>query len=174
VKIVIDAELRDFAMGFFKEKGIDQSRKIAVFHTGARKKDNVWPAEKYAELAALLCNQLDMQIVISEGPDDIPYVQKLDEILKQKYPSVGFTRYPGPILNTLAIIDSSDLFVSNDTGIMHLASGLPTPLVAVFGPTKAAEWGPLGEGKVSVQAPGRKIESVSSELVFNECKKLLE
>jgi ADP-heptose:LPS heptosyltransferase len=48
-----------------------------------------------------------------------------------------------------AIAKMSALFVGSDSGAMHIAAAVGTPVVALFGPSNPAEWGPRG-GPVEV------------------------
>jgi heptosyltransferase-2 len=173
IKINLSKEIKDYAERFFQENSIDISKPVIGFHPGAGKKENVWPAEKFAELAYLLNKQFGAQILISEGPDDKNYVQDMTKILKEKYGLGRFIRHKGLLMRNLALLNLCRLFVSNDTGIMHLASGLTVPVVGLFGPSKAYEWGPLGENKVSVQSASSKITDINVESVFEQCQKLL-
>ena len=43
-----------------------------------------------------------------------------------------------------AILKRASLAVTNDNGLMHMAAAVETPLVALFGPSHPAEWGPRG------------------------------
>ncbi len=173
IKINLSKEDKDFAEKFFGENSIDISKPVIGFHPGAGKKENVWPAEKFAELASLLSKKFGSQILISEGPDDKKYVEDMTKILKEKYAMERFICHKGLLMKNLALLNLCRLFVSNDTGIMHLASGLAMPMVGLFGPSKAYEWGPLGENKVSVQSASSKISDIDAESVFEQCQKLL-
>ena len=44
-----------------------------------------------------------------------------------------------------AIIDSLDLFISNDTGPAHIANALGTPSITIFGPADYRRWAPLNQ-----------------------------
>lgn len=48
----------------------------------------------------------------------------------------------------MALIDHCDIFLSNDSGPMHIASALDTPLLALFGSTSPVKTGPFGRSKV--------------------------
>jgi ADP-heptose:LPS heptosyltransferase len=86
-----------------------------------------------------------------------------------------YYRHKGTLQNNIALINKLTLFVTNDTGIMHLASGLENlNLISLFGPTKAYEWGPLGENKRSIQSSSRDINKLSTNIVFETCKSLLK
>ena len=45
----------------------------------------------------------------------------------------------------LAVLGRAAMFVSGDTGPLHFAAGLGVPTVALFGPSRAAQWAPIGE-----------------------------
>ena len=49
------------------------------------------------------------------------------------------------LLQYAAVLKRCALFVGNDNGPMHMAAALGVPVVALFGPSNPAEWGPRGE-----------------------------
>jgi ADP-heptose:LPS heptosyltransferase len=77
-------------------------------------------------------------------------------------------------MNNAAIISKLSLFITNDTGVMHIASGFDVPLAALFGPTKAYEWGPIGRKKVAFQAKNDNINSLDIDRIYETCKELLD
>ena len=50
----------------------------------------------------------------------------------------------------LAVLQRAAVFVSGDTGPLHFAAGLGVPTVALFGPSRAAQWAPIGEKHLSL------------------------
>ena len=50
-----------------------------------------------------------------------------------------------------AVIDKSNLFISNDTGIMHVAGATTCPLISLFGPTNPMMWSPIGKKKYFIK-----------------------
>ena len=172
IRISLSEPAEKFAENFISLHFRDAGRKIIGFHPGAGKPSNVWPPDKFAELAFLLDKAIQPYYYISEGPDDEKYVGKLLKLLGEKY-SLQAVKHKGDILNNIAVISRLDLFITNDTGIMHLVSGLNVPLIALFGETFAWEWGPLGDKKVSFQASGRNISEIEAEEVAEVSLKLL-
>jgi heptosyltransferase-2 len=91
-----------------------------------------WPVSHYAELARLLIDG-GLRVRLSGSKDDdwvLPAFQGLDV---EKH--IGTTDLTG----TLALMRSSSLVISHDTGPMHLARLVRAPLIALFGPTIPAQ-----------------------------------
>lgn len=173
IKIYLNRANIEFAEKFYAENNIDRSGPVISIHPGAAKTDNVWPSDKFAELGYLLSQKYDAQILISEGPVDKKYADAVVRILKEKYGMEKIFRHKGLLMNNLALIGLSDLFISNDTGVMHLASGLEIPEIALFGPTKAFQWGPLGKDKISIQSASSNMQNINVNEVFEQSLKLL-
>ncbi|RPI17655.1 MAG: lipopolysaccharide heptosyltransferase family protein [Ignavibacteriae bacterium] len=174
-RIRISPEINEYVNNFVSVNFPDKTRKKVGFHPGAGKEDNVWNPEKYAELAYLLSKEHNLYFFISEGPDDAQFVNKFIKIVKEKYKLDNIVRHKGVLMNNTALISLMDVFITNDTGIMHLASGIEDlPVIALFGPTNAYEWGPLGKNKVSIQSSTKNINDIQLEIVLEETNKFLE
>ena len=169
IRLTVNDEQRNFAEDFYEKHFPDVKRMVIGFHTGAAKDGNIWPPEKFAALMDLLYNRTGAYFYISEGPADTKNVNALEGLLRQKYPHITYAKYCGEIMNNAANIAKTALFVSNDTGIMHLASGFDIPVIGLFGPTKAFEWGPVGRNKASIQASGGNIKNIEITDVFETC-----
>ncbi len=78
-----------------------------------------------------------------------------------------------PIRSVAAIINELDVFVSNDTGIMHVAAGTKTPLLSLFGPTDPLQWAPLGLKNHYVASDNGTMESISTEQVYSELQQII-
>lgn len=173
IRLFVKPENEAFADEFFRENFSDISRPVIGFHTGAAKIQNVWPQEKFAELAKSLYNKYNAYFYISEGPSDSEYVKEFISCFSRSGNVIKPVVHKGDLMNTAAIIKKLSLFVSNDTGIMHLAAGFDVPLVGLFGSTKAYEWGPLGDKKASIQAKTEKIINLDIDTVYETCMALI-
>ena len=110
---------------------------------GARWKNKRWPVRHFAELTRQLAQEFpDVRFAILGDQGDQP----LGEIISQAAPErclnlCGATS----LLEMVEWIRLCDLMVTNDTGPMHAAAALGTPLVALFGPTEPRRTGPYGQ-----------------------------
>lgn len=172
----ISLSLRDdsiqFAEKFFQDSFPDKNRIVIGFHPGAGKEPNTWPAGKFAELAVMLNEKINPYFFITEGPSDAKYAAGLEELLK-KQNSIKYTKLTGKIADVMAVLARLNLFITNDTGIMHVCSGFQTPVIALFGPTSASEWGVIGGNKVSIQSQNDKINNIDVLTVFETSMRLL-
>lgn len=102
-----------------------------------------WPLEKFVELGKRLTLEhgATMHIFGSAGDHEIG-AELTRSIGGSVFDHCG--RYPLPELGSA--LKQMDVMVCNDSGPMHLAAAVGTPLVALFGPTDPARTGPWGEG----------------------------
>ena len=167
--LTINSEQQKFAVEFYEKNFPDKKRIVIGLHPGAAKEGNIWPYEKFAGLMDMLYNRTGAYFYVSEGPADTKCVNELERILKEKFSYIEYAKYCGEIMKNAANISKTGLFISNDTGIMHLASGFDIPVIGLFGPTKAYEWGPVGTKKASIQASGGKIKNIEITDVLETC-----
>ncbi len=172
IQININPHCSRFADNFLAENYPDKGRPIIGFHSGAGKQQNVWAPENYAGLAKRLKEKYDPYFFISNGPSDEKYISELENLLKGKV-ELKIADSSVSILENAAIISKLSLFISNDTGIMHMASGFDIPQIGLFGPTNAWEWGIIGEKKVSIQSANANINNISIDQVFETSIALL-
>ena len=106
-----------------------------------------WPPERYGELHHKLAQALGIRGVISFGPGE----RELAEIVQRHAGS------PEPVVETfglrqlVALLRRAQFLVAGDTGPLHLASALGTPLVGLYGPTDPARNGPYSSRDVVVR-----------------------
>jgi len=117
----------------------------AVLVPSARWNTKIWPASRFAALAAAL----PIRTYILGGKSD---AHRADEI--QSGSSGKATSLAGKTsLKELAhIIKGARFMVCNDSGPMHIAAGLGVPVFAIFGPTNPLRTGPYGKGHTIFQS----------------------
>ena len=144
-------------------------RKFAiVFHPGAGKIANRWPADRFAITANDLAEAFKALVIITRGPMDEGPVEKMAGALREQ-PVIIRDR---SIREVAGILAHADLVVSNDTGIMHVAAAVGVPVLSLFGPTDPQQWAPVGEEHRFLRS-GQDIRSFATEDVVKCAREML-
>jgi ADP-heptose:LPS heptosyltransferase len=101
-----------------------------------------WEPEKFADLAGRLARDLNATIVLTGGPGDRAIV----DVVRAAIPPEQTVDVAGGIdlLDLAALVQQLRVLVTGDTGPMHMATAVGTPVVAVFGASNPARYGPRG------------------------------
>ncbi|WP_028318919.1 lipopolysaccharide heptosyltransferase II [Desulfobulbus elongatus] len=113
-----------------------------------------WPADKFGELARILCRRSGCRILIFGSMADRETAVAVKgfagaEAAARMIDLTGATS----LIEAMALIGECDAFVTNDSGLMHVAAALHTPLVAIFGSTDHIATGPLADNAVVIRKP---------------------
>ena len=127
------------------------ARPVVALHPFATHPAKAWPAAHWRELARLLADQGMAHFWIGRG--DASLFASAPLTGPRGLMSLDFTNRTD-LRQLIALLAQADALVTGDSGPMHLASGVSTPVVALFGPT-CREWGffPTGENDRVLQAP---------------------
>jgi heptosyltransferase I len=120
----------------------EPGRPLAVLHPGARWASKLWPPASWANLAEWLHAQ-GFQIAVTGSPADRELAAGLTA--QCRAPLINLAGATS-LAQLAAILRKTRLAVTTDTGVMHLAAALGTPVVALFGPTAPWRTGPFGPG----------------------------
>ena len=99
---------------------------------GARWSTKRWPVQRFAAVAQELAREKQAAVVILGGPDEAQLARELCGKL-----DVPVVNGAGSLslMHSAALLSRCRLLISNDSGLMHMATALQVPVVAVFGPT---------------------------------------
>jgi ADP-heptose:LPS heptosyltransferase len=101
-----------------------------------------WPPERFGEVAARLHREHGATIVLTGATAD----RALVDVVRRAVPDPAVVDLAGaldlPVL--AAVLERLDVYVTGDTGPMHVAGAVGTPVVAVFGPSAPARYAPAG------------------------------
>lgn len=119
------------ARKFLLQRGIDWKKPVVILNPGAYYGPaKRWPPEYYARLSDRL--RTKAQVVITGSAAEKPLAEEIRDSMNQTPVVItGET----DIRSLTGILSLADLCVSNDSGPMHLANAVKTPVVALFGPT---------------------------------------
>lgn len=134
---------------------VSSAKRLLVLGPGTALAGKAWPVERFANLAGQLTapgGLLDGAVVVPTGGEmDRPAAA----IIGRDLPAGQFVDMTGADLpTTAALMSRADLFVGNDSGMMHLAAAAGAPTLGLFGPTDERLYGPWGERAAAVRAPG--------------------
>ena len=142
----LTSEEKNRADQLLHQLGIQPSQPFVILQPGARYWFKAWPPERFAELADRLTSQHGCQVLVGGSDQDLDLAQQIQQRATcHAIIMAGRTT----IKQFAAIAKKSSLFVGSDSGAMHMASAVGTPVVALFGPSSPREWGPRG-GPVEV------------------------
>jgi len=125
---------------------IPRGKAAVVLNPSASCPSKRWPAERFAELADLITGRCGAAVFLIGGAADEVLSAKIKDLCKS--PVYDFTgRLSLSMLGSL--LKKTALLISNDTGPVHIAAAVGTPVVSIFGRNQAglspARWRPLGE-----------------------------
>ncbi len=118
-------------------------RPLVILHPGARWPSKLWPSAHWARLADWLAGEKGFQVVITGSPGDRELAGKI--VALTDTPLLNLSGRTS-LADLAALLKEARLAVTTDTGPMHLAAALGTPVAALFGPTAPWRTGPFGEG----------------------------
>ncbi len=114
-----------------------------------------WLPERFAEVAQRFTNDTKGSIVLFGGAGEEGIGAEIARCIGGRFTAPHcFLNLSGKtsIRELAALIAESDLFLTNDSGPLHIAYAVGTPLVALFGSTDPRLTGPVGEGNVVISA----------------------
>jgi lipopolysaccharide heptosyltransferase I len=132
-----------------KQHSINDERSLIAINPVAKWETKLWPNNKFAELADMLVDQYNMKIVFTGGIKDYSIIQMITSSMKGR--AINFAGKT-TLTELAALYEKAALVVSTDTGPMHLAAAVGTPVVALFGPTASWRTGPYGTGHHVIKA----------------------
>jgi ADP-heptose:LPS heptosyltransferase len=166
-------EDKSFARNFIEETFPGNHRKILGFHPGAGKADNMWSTKNFIELIIKLYNKYNNYVLLTMGKIDGAVISTVEGELNKHnidYKILGTI----PIKQQGAILSLIDIFITNDTGSMHIAGFSDARMISLFGPTNPEEWAPSGENKFIIKSKTGSIDDISVEEVYSLTEKILE
>jgi ADP-heptose:LPS heptosyltransferase len=119
----------------------DGPRPWIGIHASGGRQSKQWHLDRFAAVARQLGSARDATVVLTGAPGDRPLVDALLTDLGQMRVVDAAGQADLPTL--AALLSQLDVFVTGDTGPMHLAAAVGTPIVALFGPSQPARYGPL-------------------------------
>ena len=171
-----------------KNLGIGAGEKFAILHPGASCVSKMWPLERFAKTGDILIRDLKIKVMINLAPDQATLGEKVRGMMKN---NPIFLCEPATLGELAALFKKASLVISNDSGPVHVAAGVGTPVISIFGRNQKGlspvRWRPLGDKAIAIHkdvgcteclAHDCKkdflcLKAITAEEVFKEARKLL-
>ncbi len=154
----------------FAEEFIDANEKKVIFHPGASCASKIWPADRFATVADRLIRNFNVKVIIvgGENEKDITKAAAMKGYMSDK--AVSFADKLS-ISELASCLKKATVFISNDSGPVHIASAVGTPAVVIFGRAlpglSPRRWGPTGRNDVVLH----KDVGCGNTCLAHNCKK---
>ncbi len=167
-EITFDAEDVRKAGDFIRSLDLPPGKLLIGLHVGAGKDQNRWSLKKYVELIDMLDSSYNATFYFTGSSTD---KEEINFMKKNLLVNAGYF-LNRKITEVAALVSFSDLFISNDTGIMHAAGTTDTPQLSIFGPTNPYNWAPIGGNKYFIRK-SELIDDITTNDVFDMCKVII-
>jgi lipopolysaccharide heptosyltransferase II len=128
IQVRIRPEHRASALRILRERGVDLAQGFMVVHPGATAASRRYAPEKFAEAMADLHRRHGAQLVLSGSASELPLLRSIEQACG--VPVIRLTGLRTPVF--AAVLQLSRLLISNNTGPVHLAAAVGTPIIDLY------------------------------------------
>lgn len=145
------------------------AKRLIAIHPSVLRENKIWPIERFSEITHTLVKR-KATICLVGGKDEA----KLCSTIVSTINSPSVLNFAGKFTleETAALLTHCQFLLSNDTGIMHLATAVGTKVVAIFGPTDFKHIGPFSrDAKIIFKSKSISDVQVSDvlQIILQEC-----
>lgn len=141
-------EEKQAAEGFWRQQGLDINDKLIGFNIGSAVETKRWAPERFAQVADILATE-GYKTVFFGGSMDEPMVAEAVAFMRSKT-IIATGKFS--IGQLAAAMSRCNLIITNDSGPMHVAISQKVPIVAMYGPSSPALYGPYTKKATIVTA----------------------
>ena len=160
---IIGAETKDKSLALITDN-VGSKEDVVVIHPWTSDPVKQWPEERFRELALRIAKETVSGVLIVGGPEELQKSAIFDNLDKRIKNMTGKTT----LVELASLLKKSKLLISGDSGPVHMACAVGTPVIALFRndiPGKGpGRWGPWGEGNVVIEKAGLLDISVDGVL----------
>jgi ADP-heptose:LPS heptosyltransferase len=166
-EIFVDEAAQRWTDDFLAQAQVSPNRPRVGLNPGAGSRYRRWSPERFAQVGELLHQKHNAQVFITAGawegslPHDVASLMTCSPIIV-----TGTTP-----MQLAALIQRFNLFISNDTGPMHMSTAVKTPTVALFGASNPVQWAPIWPPHRVVAR--KSMEDITVADVFSAATELL-
>lgn len=136
LEIYLSENDKKFASYYLEQNKVEESDFVVGFHPGcATLKNHImrrWEPQKFAELGKKLIKEKNAKIFLFGGPEEEELKSSINKMID---PEKCYVIKSDKFLQSIAIMKRCNVFVTNDSALMHVASALGLKVIAIIGPT---------------------------------------
>ena len=141
----LDEGDKQFALYFFRNNEIEFEKEMVIsvqMGTSPTMRWKQWDLDKYSELCDKILDFPNTKIIFLGSPNEKGMIDEVsNKMNRDPIIAAGKTN----VKQAVALIEKSDVIICNDSGLMHAAVAVDTPVIAIYGPTDYKRTAPLGE-----------------------------
>jgi heptosyltransferase-2 len=167
VPIPVSKNATEHINSLLSREGIESDDFVIAVNVNASSVADVrrWSSQNFAALVQRTNANLDAKYIFIGSPAERARVEEVVELSGVKAINLAGRT---DLKQAIAALNRADMFISNDSGPMHLAMALGTPTVALFGPESPDRYGPLSDRHVLIY----KGYDCSPCIKFSQAKKI--
>lgn len=169
IEISFDDADKKVAQDFITSNFGDNKNKIIGIHAGAGKPPNRWAKERFVTLIKKFKEEYSANIFLTASDADEKIISYIKCEIDFNLPAFINKSIP----QLAALINCCELFITNDTGVMHVAGSTTCKQISLFGPTNPFNWAPIGKNKIFIRKSDL-IDDISVDEVMDCAHYLLE
>ena len=147
--------------------GISKKDMVITIHPGASKIERAWHAERFGILCQNLIKAYSVKILLLGTNEEKLLLKNISSFCSSEN---VITVIKFNLFEITQLLKASQLFIGNDSGLLHLASLVDTPVIGIFGPGQAATTGPfIGINKQEIVTRNYPC-SPCNQRFFKECE----
>jgi lipopolysaccharide heptosyltransferase II len=141
---------RDTVSQILAAHGIFPGDRVMGVNLGTTWQTKRWSLENFAAVITQVQNRFNVPMLLTGSASEIPLGEALAQIARVNAINlIGKTT----LMQLGVLIERCDLYLTCDSGPMHIAAAVGTPTIALFGPTSPTRHRPYGEGHCVIQKP---------------------
>ncbi len=176
VTIYVPPDVQD-AVDVFFDSAFDSHKQVVAMHVPVDRPEKRWPYEHMAALSDMLQADGRFDVLLTWGPNQLDTVQQVLEHTRRKPVVAPET---ANLKHYAWLVHRAALYFGGDTGPMHIAAAMGTPVVAVFGGTDPVRHAPYRVPNTALYAGGRDqtdaqaiLRAITPEMAYEACVKQL-
>lgn len=138
-------------LSLFEKYNLPKGIKTVAINATATNEWKVWNLENYIQIIEYLSNEKGIQTIFIGAPSDKSIYENIKYSTELRIKPINLCGEL-TIKDSLALLKEVDFLIGNDSGNLHMASSVGTPVIGLYGPMPYEKWRALGENNILLKA----------------------